>query len=113
MKAGLSSSQSFQQWLRDAVARLRATMRPSRVILFGSWAYGRPTPDSDVDLLIVMPSSKSPAERIRQVSQALEPRRYPVDVIVLTPGEVKKRRRGFDPFLEEVLTKGRILYEAS
>ncbi len=98
-------------WLREAVRKLSKVLRPVKILLYGSFAYGQPSRDSDIDLLIIMESKDRPAERIRQVSALLQPRTFPIDVLVLTPGELQDRLNGFDPFLEEVLVKGRVLYE--
>lgn len=96
--------------LREIAQKVVQAFRPKNVILFGSYAYGKPTSDSDLDLLIVMESRDRPAERIRKVSDLFDPRPLPMDFVVLTPGEVRRRLRGFDPFLEEVLEKGQMLY---
>lgn len=97
--------------MKEAVARLREALHPTRIVLFGSYAYGRPTKDSDIDLLVVAPSKKRPAERVKEANQVLADRNMPIDVVVLTSEEIKKRRKGFDPFLEEVFSRGRVLYE--
>jgi predicted nucleotidyltransferase len=96
--------------LREIAQKVVKAFRPKNIILFGSYAYGKPTADSDLDLLIVMKSRDRPAERIRKVSDLFDPRPLPMDFIVLTPGEVRQRLSGFDPFLEEVLKKGQLLY---
>jgi predicted nucleotidyltransferase len=96
--------------LREIAQKVVHAFRPKNIILFGSYAYGKPTTDSDLDLLIVMESRDRPAERIRKVSDLFDPRPLPMDFIVLTPGEMRQRLSGFDPFLEEVLAKGQMLY---
>ena len=97
-------------FLREIAQRVVRSFRPRNIILFGSYAYGKPTPDSDLDLLIVMESRDRAAERIRKVSDLFDPRPLPMDFVVLTPGEVRHRLKCFDPFLEEILAKGRVLY---
>ena len=96
--------------MREIARKVVQAFRPKNIILFGSYAYGKPTSDSDLDLLIVMESRDRPAERIRKVSDLFDPRPLPMDFIVLTPGEMRRRLSGFDPFLEEVLKKGQMLY---
>ena len=96
--------------LREIAQKVVHAFRPKNIILFGSYAYGKPTSDSDLDLLIVMESRDRPAERIRKVSDLFDPRPLPMDFIVLTPVEMRQRLSGFDPFLEEVLEKGQMLY---
>jgi predicted nucleotidyltransferase len=98
--------------LKEVTQKVVQAFRPKNIILFGSYAYGKPTTDSDLDLLIIMESRDRPAERIRKVSDLFDPRPLPMDFIVLTPGEVRQRLDGFDPFLEEVFEKGQLLYGA-
>ena len=86
-------------------------MRPDKIILFGSYANGRPTPDSDVDLLVVMNTTASSKERSWAVSKLLIPRPFPVDILVRTPKEIKLALGKGDFFIEEIVTQGKVLYE--
>lgn len=97
--------------LPQAVECIVAAAQPIRIVLFGSYAYGRPTPDSDVDLLIVMETTASRVERYALISQALWPHQFPVDILVKTPAEVEQALAAGDPFLEAILRRGRVLYE--
>ncbi len=99
--------------LPAALERLVARVRPRRVILFGSYAYGRPTPDSDVDLLVVLESPLPFLERQALVSEVLYPRPFPVDLLVLTPAELAERLAGGNRFFAEITRRGRVLYEQS
>lgn len=91
------------------VARL---FKPDRIILFGSYAYGNPTPDSDVDLLVVIPYDRRQGRVALRILEAVD-HRFPLDLLVRTPFEVKQRLRWRDCFMEEVLEKGKVLYEAA
>lgn len=86
--------------------------RPEKIILFGSYAYGKPDKDSDIDLLIVKKTKKSFFDRLYEVRRiASEARRgYSFEPVVLTPREVKERLEIGDQFFEEVMNKGKILY---
>jgi predicted nucleotidyltransferase len=98
--------------LPKAIKRIVTKLKPEKIILFGSYAYGNPTPDSDVDLLVVMKTRAKPADRYVAVSNLLYPREFPVDIIVKTPREIEaesKKRGNF--FMREILTKGKVLYE--
>ena len=98
--------------LPPAIKRLVSKLKPEKIILFGSYAYGKPTPDSDVDLLIVMKTKAKTIDRYVVVSNILYPREFPVDIIVKTPKEIKdeeKKKGNF--FLREIITKGKVLYE--
>jgi len=97
--------------LPKAVQRIAQALRPDKIILFGSYANGTPTPDSDVDLLVVMNTSASSKERSWAVSQLLIPRPFPVDILVRTPREIKQALDQRDFFIHEILTQGKVLYE--
>ncbi|HEX9331460.1 MAG TPA: nucleotidyltransferase domain-containing protein [Anaerolineales bacterium] len=97
--------------LRPAIQRIVDELNPEKIILFGSYAYGKPTPHSDVDLLVVLKTSASLKERSWEVSRLLLPRPFPVDILVKTPKEIEKALRSGDFFLQEILTRGKVLYE--
>ena len=97
--------------VREFVGRLAKEFSPQRVILFGSHARGNPTPESDVDLLVVMPTNK------RTVQQALEIRLriscpFPLDILVKTPQEVDRRLALHDCFMTTIINEGKTLYES-
>ncbi len=97
--------------LPAAIENLVRAVNPEKIILFGSYASGNPTPDSDVDLLVIVRTDEPYRERYLRVAMALKPRLFPLDLIVKTPEEVEEALRTFSPFLREVLTKGVCLYE--
>jgi predicted nucleotidyltransferase len=94
----------------ELASQIAARFKPRRIILFGSYACGNPGPLSDIDLLIVMETP------LREIRQAIEIRQYlnplfGVDILVYTPSRLKQRLEIGDPFIKEVLTQGKILYE--
>lgn len=97
--------------LRPAIQKIVDELNPEKIILFGSYAYGKPTPHSDVDLLVVLKTSASPKERSWRVSRLLLPRPFPVDILVKTPKEIEKALESGDFFLQEIITRGKVLYE--
>ena len=85
---------------------------PLQVILFGSHAYGTPTAESDVDLLVVMPVSKSETRhRAAEILQNI-PNRFRMDLLVRSPEEIAYRISYNDWFLREITEKGEVLYES-
>lgn len=96
-----------------AVKRIVDTLHPEKIILFGSYAYGTPTSDSDVDLLVVMPSQEAEIERYLRVSRLLRPRPFAVDILVKTPQELAHSLEHGDFFIAEIVSQGRVLYEQS
>src|SRR5208282_2518467 len=94
----------------DAVAK---QFRPRKIILFGSYAYGKPTEDSDVDLLVVMNRTRYRGERMSaRIRQAIHAG-FPMDLLVRTPGFIARRLAWKDCFTEEIMRKGKVLYEAA
>ena len=84
---------------------------PEKIILFGSYAYGKPNPHSDVDLLVVLKTNASLKERNWLVSRLLLPRPFPVDILVRNPREIREALKSGDFFLQEIFTRGKVLYE--
>jgi predicted nucleotidyltransferase len=97
--------------LPAALEKLIEQLQPEKIILFGSYAYGHPTPDSDVDLLVIMETTDPPTERFMKVARLLRPRLFPVDILVYTPQEIEEALEHNNIFIREIYTKGITLYE--
>jgi len=97
--------------LRPAIQKVVDELNPEKVILFGSYAYGLPNPHSDVDLLVILKTKASLKDRSWKVSRLLLPRPFPVDILVKTPKEIGEALKSGDFFLQEILTRGKVLYE--
>ena len=91
----------------DAVAR---EFRPRKIILFGSYAYGSPRPESDVDLLVVLPFRGSDVTKAIQIRSRFDTP-FAMDLIVRKPEFIAQRQRERDMFIELVMTQGRVMYE--
>jgi len=85
--------------------------QPEKIILFGSYAYGKPRPESDVDLLVVMETSLRERQQRLEISRALSPRPFALDIIIRTPQQLEERIALGDVFLRKVITQGKVLYE--
>ena len=94
-----------------AVQRIVENLHPVKIILFGSYAYGVPTPDSDVDLLVVMDTSLSSRQQRLEISRVLSPRPFPMDILVRTPKDLAERLKLGDSFLEDIISRGKVVYE--
>jgi len=94
------------------VQRLGEEYSPHKVILFGSYAHGQPTSDSDVDLLVIAPFEGSSVKKSVEIRLKLRPS-FPMDLLVRTPEKVRERLEMGDGFMREILAKGKILYEAN
>ena len=100
--------------LADMTQRVVEACHPEKVILFGSYAYGTPHPDSDIDLFVVMKPGnpeETNHQRVMKVTDVAKIRYLPMDVIVRTPQEVEARLAMGDFFIKEILDRGRVLYE--
>ena len=84
---------------------------PERIILFGSYAYGTPTPDSDVDLLVVMPFEGRHTQQAIRILNRLNVF-TPIDLLVRTPEQVEERLAMGDFFMRDILQRGKVMYEA-
>ena len=96
--------------LKPYVSDLAREFNPQRVILFGSYARGNPSADSDVDLLVVVDQSRDPVDRALRIRRSI-PRRFPLDILVETAANIQKRVLRKDMFYTSILREGRILYE--
>jgi uncharacterized protein len=97
--------------IKRLTARIVEAERPEKIILFGSYARGAPTEDSDIDLLVISRSTLSRRERETRLTRQLFGSGVPYDVVVLTPEEIEERLRSSGAFIREILSTGRVLYE--
>ncbi len=97
--------------INDVAKRIVERFNPERIILFGSYAYGKPHAYSDVDLLVVMESKERPLAKQLEISRALSPHPFGMDILVRAPRQIKERIAMGDYFLREISTKGKVLYE--
>jgi predicted nucleotidyltransferase len=95
--------------IRRYARQIAERFRPAKIILFGSYAYGQPNEDSDVDLLVIIPARN-------QLDQAFKirwqlPAPFAMDLLVITPKEMKWGLDEGESFLTEITSKGKVLYE--
>jgi predicted nucleotidyltransferase len=100
-----------EEKIRQMVQRIVDRFHPERIILFGSYARGNAGPDSDVDLLVVMPLAGSRREQAIDIRVALAGMGLPKDVIVVTPEEVERDRDVVGTVIYPALREGKVLYE--
>ena len=98
--------------IRLILQRLISEYAPRKVILYGSYAYGEPGPDSDIDLFIIKDTSDRFIDRWVTVQGILTGthRSLPVETLVLNPQEVEDRLAAGDQFIAEILRRGEVLY---
>jgi predicted nucleotidyltransferase len=111
-RESLETPAKRQAYVEDVCRRIAEEFKPEKIILFGSHAYGQPTPESDLDLLVVMPYEES------YFLQAMKIRRRlglvtPMDLLVRTPEELQYRLDIGDRFMREIVERGKVMYEAA
>ena len=96
----------------ELTSQIVREFNPERVILFGSHAYGEPTKDSDVDILVVLPFKGKPVRKAIEIRNRISAK-IPLDLIVRTPQQIAERVAQNDWFIREIVERGRVLYEVN
>jgi predicted nucleotidyltransferase len=99
-----------QRQIQEIVNRIVERFHPEQIILFGSQARGDAGPDSDVDLLVVMPVEGSKREKQLEIRMALHDIHVPKDVIVSTPEEFAWRKEIVGTIERPAARQGKVLY---
>lgn len=98
--------------IRRMAEKIKKGYRPDRIILFGSYAWGRPTRHSDIDLFIIKNTKGRHIDRSVEVARILDEENgmCALELLVYTPREVSKRLKLGDPFIKKIIEKGEVLY---
>jgi len=104
-------NQEIEVRLQKISARLKKEYHAEKVILFGSYARGEATEESDIDLFVVAPTTERKFDRMATVRGLIRDLRrgLPVSPIVFTPEEFTQRVKGGDPFIETIVEEGIVL----
>lgn len=98
------------QKIKEVTLKIADNFQPEKIILFGSFAWGEPNENSDVDLFIIKKTDLSTREIAREIDGSIFPRPFPMDIVVYKPEQVLEREANNDFFIKDILTKGKILY---
>ena len=98
-------------YLAEAVERIARQFEPLRIILFGSWARGQARPDSDLDLLVVLPRVDNKRQTAIRIGNALSDLPVSKDIVVTTPEEIAARGNVIGQVLRPALREGKVVYE--
>lgn len=103
----------IEEAISEIVEKLKSQYKPTKIILFGSYAYGKPSKDSDIDLLILKQTSKRRVDRFVEVKRiAYNPGlKVALSPLVYTPEELEERLELGDDFVDEILRNGIVVYE--
>ena len=101
----------IQDILNRIVERITGKFDPDKIVLFGSYAHGNPTTDSDADLLIIMRVSGSKRRQAVEIDFLLQGIPIPTDIIVVSPEEVARSCDCPGTIINEAIREGKVLYE--
>ncbi|MBM3266564.1 MAG: nucleotidyltransferase domain-containing protein [Candidatus Sericytochromatia bacterium] len=104
-------AESAAEFLPAVVERIVRNFKPDRIILFGSFARGEAGPDSDLDLLVVLPEVHHRRDQAVAIRQALADLPVSKDVVVATAEEIERDRHRIGSIIGPALSEGRVLYE--
>jgi len=96
--------------INDKVRTIVNKFRPDKIMLFGSYAKGDPSFESDIDLLVIVDTNQSTWDLAVEISLAVK-HSFPMDIIVRTPQEIDRRLQYGDVFIKNIMETGKILYE--
>lgn len=99
------------QQIEELGRQIGEEFHPERALLFGSYAYGEPTEDLDVDILVVMEHEGKPVHQSVAIRMRLRPR-FPLDLLVRSFEKICQRLDMGDGFIQDILDHGKMLYEA-
>jgi predicted nucleotidyltransferase len=108
----MTGDEESKQLILKIAKRIEEQYKPKKIILFGSYAYGEPTQDSDVDLLIIKNTDKRPIDRwveVKKLLRGIAPG-LPISPLVYTEGEIDERNAIQDFFIEEIFENGEVIY---
>jgi len=106
----LENPMDIQKEIENISSQIISKYKPEKIILFGSAALGKATPESDLDFLIIKKDTPYyGADRIRELSRMID-RNIAVDFLVYRPEEFEQRLRMGDPFLKAILKEGKVLH---
>ena len=97
--------------VEEVVRRIAANFSPDKIVIFGSHARGDQTPDSDLDVLVIMPVSGSRRQQAAAIEMALVGIDVPTDILVATPEEVERLKNVRGTIIKPALEEGRVVYE--
>jgi predicted nucleotidyltransferase len=96
--------------IAELTDRIVREFQPEKIILFGSYASGQPRPDSDVDLLVLLPFEGKGSRKSLEILNRVSPE-FSVDLLARQPDDTARRYTEGDPLIREALDHGKILYE--
>lgn len=107
----INPPQITESMITEIATKIVENFHPEKIILFGSQVWGKTKGWSDIDILVIMNFNESSSQLSAKISMAAKPRYVPMDIMVRTPDEIKRRIEIDDHFIQRILTQGKVLYE--
>jgi predicted nucleotidyltransferase len=104
-------NKAAEKEIKRIVAIIAKKHQPEKIYLFGSFAWGKPRRDSDLDFLVVKKGIKSMRQAALNIDRDFLDRKMAMDIIVYSPDFLRKRLSLEDPFAKKIIAQGKILYE--
>lgn len=105
------SRNKIQQEIKRLKDKIIKSYQPEKIIIFGSYVWGKPNKSSDLDLFIIKNSRKERRFRTTEVEQLLLDRHLPLDILVYTPKETEDSLKEDNFFVKEIVNQGKIIYD--
>lgn len=100
-----------QEQIQELVNEIAEGYQPEKIYLFGSYANGTPTVDSDIDLFIVKDTNAKWNERTKEIRKILRKYLYPFDIIIYTPLELENAMKKVMNIGKIAVNNGKLMYE--
>lgn len=100
----------INQKIKEVADKIAKEHQPKKIILFGSYAWGEPDHDSDVDLFVVK-ETENTRETAKEIDGSIFPRPFPINLIVYTPAKLKRELNLEEPFVSKITKEGKVLFE--
>jgi len=98
--------------IESLVQKIVEAVHPLKIILFGSYARDKADPDSDIDVLVVMPEGVHCRRIAQLLYRQIRGLGVPFDILVTTPGALEKHKDNIGLIYRTVLKEGREIYAA-
>lgn len=102
------TQEKIHEKINEVAQTIGRNFRPEKIILFGSYAWGQPGPNSDVDFFIIKKTDNT-RKTAREIDGSIFPRPFPIDIIVYRPEQAEEAQKK-DFFIRDILQKGHVLY---
>lgn len=106
----MTKQSEIYQKIKQVADKIAKEHQPEKIILFGSYAWGEPGPDSDVDLFIIK-ETENTRKTAMEIDGSIFPRPFPIDLVVYTPAKLERELNLEEPFVSKITKEGKVLFK--